>query len=663
VVTILATQEFAVYERTGISVLATEIRTVFETGAFSWAGVNITTVSAGTAATAAGPAQSARAAAAIATALPMLVIVIALAAVAVYLPARLSAVDALESAPAWPRALDTRTRPKLLACLVLLVTLALPVFALLASISSHRWHTDPDGHAWPTRIWLWASPYITGSLSTALVTGVFAVLIATLATTRHSGLLLAIALLTFLIGGELLAIADIRIYNHPRPRLLSLIYNNMPVMVIAYLGRFAWLPLLAGLTAHSRALRDLRDMAALDGATPWRSTTRVIWPVLWPILLASGVLVVILSLTEVGATVLLSPLRPPMFVPTLMRWVHMLRYDDMLEGSLLLIALVTGLGAVFLLFLRFGVRLTRLVASPKVRVVSILLSLLVLAGCDDGTQPRAVWMETGTELGQVAYPRGIAYSKRDDCFYVVDRSGRIQRVEQGGKVTLQWNLPETKNGFPVGLTVGPDNNLYVADTHYYRVLIYSPRGQLLRQFGSNGTGPGQFTYPMDVAFDSKGEIYVCETGGNDRIQVFTPQGTFIRQISKLGSEDGEMSRPVGMLIDDKDLIYVADASNHRIEVFKTDGTFIRRFGGVGSNLGQVRFPYGLAWDSHGRLVVAEFGNNRVQIFDKDTGQGIRTWGLAGREPGQLAYPWAVEVDKDDNIVVVDSGNNRLQVFK
>src|SRR5687767_13822273 len=118
---------------------------------------------------------------------------------------------------------------------------------------------------------------------------------------------------------------------------------------------------------------------------------------------------------------------------------------------------------------------------------------------------------------------------------------------------------------------------------------------------------------MDVAFDSKGNIYVCETGGYDRIQAYTPKDEHIRQIASLGSEPGQLSRPVSLLIDDKDHIYVTDASNHRIQVFDTAGKHLRTLGGIGSAAGQFRFPYGLAQDSHGRLVVAEFGNNRIQV--------------------------------------------------
>jgi hypothetical protein len=61
-------------------------------------------------------------------------------------------------------------------------------------------------------------------------------------------------------------------------------------------------------------------------------------------------LVMILSLTEVPATVLISPQRPQPLIPMLMTWVHMLRYDAMIEGSLLIcgMVIVLAIGALFL---------------------------------------------------------------------------------------------------------------------------------------------------------------------------------------------------------------------------------------------------------------------------------------------------------------------------
>jgi DNA-binding beta-propeller fold protein YncE len=193
-------------------------------------------------------------------------------------------------------------------------------------------------------------------------------------------------------------------------------------------------------------------------------------------------------------------------------------------------------------------------------------------------------------------------------------------------------------------------------------MVYSPTGELKRQWGSRGTGNGQFIYPTDIAFDAKGHVFVAEYGDNDRIQVFDAAGNYLYQFGRFGENPGELSRPQSMVIDGETL-YVTDACNHRISVFKTDGTFLRTMGKTGSELGQFRFPYGLDQDSAGHLVVCEFGNNRVQLIDKQTGKGIATWGLAGREPGELAYPWGVAVDKHGRVVAVDAGNNRLQVFE
>src|SRR5436305_895821 len=65
IVTVLATQEFAVYEPTGISVVATEVRMVFDTGSMSSADNSISaSMTGGTGKEA--PDQAARAAAAVA---------------------------------------------------------------------------------------------------------------------------------------------------------------------------------------------------------------------------------------------------------------------------------------------------------------------------------------------------------------------------------------------------------------------------------------------------------------------------------------------------------------------------------------------------------------------------------------------------------------------
>lgn len=292
----------------------------------------------------------------------------------------------------------------------------------------------------------------------------------------------------------------------------------------------------------------------------------------------------------------------------------------------------------------------------------IFLSMFLLTGCGDGGKPQAIWCETGVGPGQVVYPRGIAYSRFDDTFFVVDRMARIQHLDRAGRMLNEWRMPDWRQGKPVGLAVGPDGNLWVPDTHYHRVMVYTPQGRLVKNWGSIGTGPGEFIFPTDVAFDAKGRVFVSEYGDHDRIQVFDQEGRYLYEIGSFGQGDGQFARPESMVIEG-DMIYLTDACNHRIVVFKTDGTFVRNMGRVGSGPGEFRFPYGLAMDSRGRLVVCEFGNSRVQLIDKQTGRCLGIWGTSGREPGQFAYPWGVAVDQRDRVVAVDSGNNRLQVFE
>lgn len=296
--------------------------------------------------------------------------------------------------------------------------------------------------------------------------------------------------------------------------------------------------------------------------------------------------------------------------------------------------------------------------------ITLVLGLLLasgIVGCSDPSKPKEIWCETGTGPAEVVYPRAIVYDPHIDNFYIIDRVAHVQRLDRNGHCLCDWQMPEWRLGKPVGASVGPDGNLWVPDTHYHRIIIYSPDGKLLSMFGSEGKGDGEFDLPTDIAFD-KGLVYVSEYGGNDRVQVFDQKWRKLFQFGHWGKGDGEFSRPQAMVID-TGLIYITDACNHRIDVFTTEGKWVRSMGSTGSGLGQFRFPYGLAEDNEGHLIVCEFGNNRVQMIDKETGRGLKIWGSPGREPGELAYPWGVAVDKRDRVVAVDAGNNRLQVFE
>jgi ABC-type Fe3+ transport system permease subunit len=350
VVTVLASQEFAVYEPTGISVVATEVRMVFVTGALSSPDNSII----GTVTQpqdVKSPDQAARAAASVVTTLPLLGCVALLAMLSIWGVRLTSASDAV-TVGRWPQCLDAPLWAEIATVALLLLNVGVPVWTLVGSL--HIRFSIGD------MLWTFG-PEVVGAIVLGCITAVLLAIAAFSCAGQWTRGLILWAGASFLIGGQLLAIALIRIYDrellpHFTDWIASVVghrhivkapfdlshwmYNAWPVPVIAYAGRFGWLAMAAGRSTWTPSWKELRDMASLDGAGTFRTALSVVWPLAWPILIAGALLVGALSLTEVPATVILFPMNPPVLTPRLMTWLHQRRSDDMINASLLMMMMV-----------------------------------------------------------------------------------------------------------------------------------------------------------------------------------------------------------------------------------------------------------------------------------------------------------------------------------
>ncbi|MBK8915673.1 MAG: hypothetical protein IPM64_13950 [Phycisphaerales bacterium] len=296
----------------------------------------------------------------------------------------------------------------------------------------------------------------------------------------------------------------------------------------------------------------------------------------------------------------------------------------------------------------------------------IALALLLVGGCGPdspggGAAPLRVFGRTGLGPVEFAYPRAMAIARDQRHLLIVDKAGRIQTLSESGDFVRAWRMPEIDAGKPTGLGVAPDGRVFVAETHYGRVAIFSPEGELLSTFGSFGREPGQFILPTDVEVAADGRVFVAEYGGNDRVSCFSADLQWQYAFADRASGDGATARPQGLCLARDGTLLVADSCNHRIARYALDGRFLGAFGTLGSERGELRFPYSVDEMADGSIVVAEFGNNRVQRFSA-TGDSLGVWGRPGREPGELAYPWACGVLADGRLAVLDSGNNRVQIL-
>src|SRR5439155_21120038 len=115
------------------------------------------------------------------------------------------------------------------ASLVVIVAVLVPSAALVLSLHVRRS---------PLEVWNEFSPQVCGSILIAAIAGAVALALgAWAAVAEPRGATLALGLVTFLLGGQLIAIALIRLYNRPG---WSWLYNASPVVVLARLARFGW---------------------------------------------------------------------------------------------------------------------------------------------------------------------------------------------------------------------------------------------------------------------------------------------------------------------------------------------------------------------------------------------------------------------------------------
>jgi uncharacterized protein (TIGR03663 family) len=189
-----------------------------------------------------------------------------------------------------------------------------------------------------------------------------------------------------------------------------------------------------------------------------------------------------------------------------------------------------------------------------------------------------------TQTVKLSGPTGISLAPTGDQLVVDHKANRVVRIGPNGNMLSTFGGFGSANGKfndAWGIAVDTDGSIYVADTFNHRIQKFDPQGNFQFSWGAPGvsTAPGSgrstiFFGPRAVVIDAQGRLFVTDTG-NKRVQVFDRDGNFITQFGSSGSGNGQFNEPVGLAIDSAGNIYVADTWNQRIQVFDPSFKFVR----------------------------------------------------------------------------------------
>ena len=217
---------------------------------------------------------------------------------------------------------------------------------------------------------------------------------------------------------------------------------------------------------------------------------------------------------------------------------------------------------------------------------------------------------------------------------------------------------------PEAIASGSGGRIYVADQFSHTVQMFSPGGHFEREWGSFGSGQGQFGAVGGLAVDSSGAVYLVDSS-NDRVEKFSAAGRFIASWGSSGSGVGQFHfgagrgpdmPPGGGIAVSGGYVYVADTKNNRIERFALDGSGARVLVRSGTAPGKVLGPQGLA-ASGNTVYVTDEGSDRVQELDS-RGRFIAQTGLLPATPDTFTNPFDVAVHAG-SVYVVDDNNGRI----
>ncbi len=231
---------------------------------------------------------------------------------------------------------------------------------------------------------------------------------------------------------------------------------------------------------------------------------------------------------------------------------------------------------------------------------------------------------------KIGYPSSVAMAE-DGTIYILQRPREPSRdvipgvaadpviaIDRSGRVLRSWGNGLFK--IPHTIRIDKAGNIWTVDAGNSMVYEFTPTGKKLMEIsiGEQPTGKTGFTGATDIAFAPNGHLFITDGYGNSRVLEYSAEGKRLRQWGSPGSGPGQFNQPHGIAIDDRGIIYVADRRNGRLQRFDMTGKYL----GEWSNLGMVTtvaFRNGNLWIGTQQMSEPTSADGWLMKIDRGSG--------------------------------------------
>jgi len=208
--------------------------------------------------------------------------------------------------------------------------------------------------------------------------------------------------------------------------------------------------------------------------------------------------------------------------------------------------------------------------------------------------------------------------------------------------------------YPVGVAVDGSGNVYVADTSNESVGYFGNVFEMPAGCASSScvkTLGGGFNAPVGAAVDGSGNVYIADTY-NSAVKEMPAGCASSSCVTTLG---GGFNGPYGVAVDGSGNVYVADGGNNAVKEMPAGCASSSCVTTLGGGFGG---PSGVAVDASGNVYVADPYSNAVKKIPAGCASSSCVTALGGG----FSRPIGVAVDGSGNVYVTDEGNNAVKAM-